>query len=147
MVPITHSSFSIKGPPKGPRLPTPDVPMITTSQVALALDVLAHMPIFEPKDVHLSGSVAPLKEEDPREALIRKAAAVINLAFTPGWTGKMDGQCAEYGKSPVMEDPEAQSAVLKLKAISGRVALEASISGHNEPMANLIADIQNIIDP
>lgn len=121
--------------------------MMTTSQVALALDVLAHMPIFPPRPVHMSGSLPPLEVEDPREALVRKAAAVIELAFTPGWTGKMEGQCNEYGKAPVSEDPEAQSAVMKLTAIRARLAAECSrLTTEQFAEQPLLHDLELILD-
>lgn len=99
---------------------------ITTSQVALALDVIVHASESEPAAM---------------------AARVITAAFTTNdWTGKVEGQCNEYGKAPVSEDPEAQKAVLKLKAIANRLVNERGLATTNEPMLDLLTDLQNILD-
>lgn len=58
----------------------------TASQAYLALDVVAS---------------AQLDAQDP---VMLTAKSIIMHAFqAPGWTGKVEGQCAEYGRQPLTD--------------------------------------------
>lgn len=104
--------------------------MPTAAQVYLAADLFTALP--NDKEDGMSQQLRALCGKTLADGLKEE-----------GWTGKT-ATCSEYGKPPTMADPEAQDAVLKLRALQLALA-EYYHAQLGDEAQSVLANVQKAI--